>query len=456
MNFNQVKMLSISILAMSLLSACSSNEPKEITQERVNQLLELNEENLNVSLRKDYYTIYNDRNLELLIKNVLENNIDLKNAILSLRKVMYQENLLLDNLFPSINISSGFNLTKNLEAGVTSKTFSQSNLLNYELDIWSKLSDEKEAGKFLTLATASELEILKETLVNNTINAYFQLIYLNKNIQLIENYVKNMERMVKVEENKLKNGLTTELYLLQVKESLVNAQNNLLDAKKTKESVLNILNNLLKTNAFDESYVTNLDLNKIFYKDIGKLNLNLIEHRQDVKQGQFIIQQYFKKYKATQKAFLPSIKIGGVGVNFVSDNLDKLFEVGNLNANISIDLPFLNFYKMRNQIDISKVEFEQQVNNYEKTINNAYNEIYLFYQNYRLINEQRKNLIKKLTYQQKIVNLYKNQYNGGLIDISDYLAAMNNEINSKIELNKVNYLQLVEQNGLFKAIGGVY
>ena len=90
--------------------------------------------------------------------------------------------------------------------------------------------------------------------------------------------------------------------------------------------------------------------------------------------------------------------------------------------------------------------------NYEKTLKNAINEAlkYInFYQNDKITYD---NLVIMMENQDKIVNIYKNKYQEGSVELKDLLEAQNNLISAQISLLNQKFVLLNDELGYYKAV----
>lgn len=103
------------------------------------------------------------------------------------------------------NLSSG--ASKNIESGGSSNIdHSGSFNISYELDLWQRLRDMKDAQEWEYKATIEDYEKTKLTLINSIIDSYFSIIYLENYIEINKNMSKNYLDIEKIVENKLRYG----------------------------------------------------------------------------------------------------------------------------------------------------------------------------------------------------------------------------------------------------------
>ena len=206
---------------------------KNIDENYKQILLEENtsgELNLNTSWRKQYQQSYLDELVELALKN----NTDLAKAAINVNKALAQAGVLQANLIPSFNAGIEAGSTKNIkEGGASSRSFGSSIGLSYELDLWQKLANSKDAAMFEAEATKFDLEAAKLSVINSVADAYFQILYLNESIKTYEQILEIYNELNKIVGLKFELGKEEALSLKQINSQLLSAQNKIKSVKKS-------------------------------------------------------------------------------------------------------------------------------------------------------------------------------------------------------------------------------
>ena len=214
-------------LSLALVLVLSGCAVKNIDENYKQILLEDNasgELNLNTSWWKQYEQSY----LDELVALALKNNTDLAKAAINVNKALAQAGVLQANLIPSF--SAGFEATssKNIKEGsAVTRSFGSSIGLSYELDLWQKLANSKDAAMFEARATKFDLEASKLSVINSVADAYFQILYLNESIKTYEQILEIYNELNKIVGLKFKLGKEEALSLKQINSQLLSAQNKI-------------------------------------------------------------------------------------------------------------------------------------------------------------------------------------------------------------------------------------
>ena len=415
-------------------------------------------------IKRDYNATwqynFNIAELDSLIAEALKNNEDLETASLNLYQAMLRANIALSDLAPTPSASTRVSSNRDIKAGgASARSFTADVSLSWELDIFGRIYDAYESAKFEAIASLLNLEDVRESLVNSVISAYFNILYLNEQKA---NLLLNYENMLKLHEIvKIKESLGREepLALSQSAENLLSLQNSLNNADKDLNASFESLKNLTRTQFLPSTKISEISLPKADLGTISaennddKLNiswLSRLSSRPDVNMALAQLNAGFYDYKASQKDFLPRINLGG-SLSSSSDKISDAYTFNLLSGNVSISLPFLNFYKLRQNLKISEAEFNKLRLNYEKTLANAINEALRFASDYELDSSSLLNSENIITEREKILAIYEQKYSLGRAELKDLLSAQNDLLSAKNSLANMKYQVLRDLIGFYKA-----
>jgi len=193
----------------------------------------------------DWWQTFGDSGLNALVEQALANNVDLKQAAVSVNKALYQANILGANLVPEFNASLGANANRNLDTRQNSHSYSSQLGLSYELDLWRKLNAAASAQAWEQRATEQDLAATRLTVINNVADAYFQVAYLNEAIKLTEKTIEQYKQILQIARSKYRHGRVASIEVTQAEQSLLAAENSLLSLQQSRSNTEATLRNLL-------------------------------------------------------------------------------------------------------------------------------------------------------------------------------------------------------------------
>ena len=444
-----MKKISI-ILAAFLLGGCAVTQ----INENYEQILLKEDASADIKINREWWTGYGEARLNELIELALKNNIDLAKSAVAVNKALAQAGVLQADLVPSFNANLGAETGKNIKTGGSwSESYKSGISLSYEIDLWRKLANSADAAMWEANATKYDLQAARLALINSIADAYFEAKYQKEIINLYEKTLKNYEELEAIIKAKFELGKEEELSLKQVKSSVISAKNRILNASKSLDAAEKTLRNLLNVRP---EFELNLSGNLSDIQPQG-VNLNVplyfIGARPDLQAAISRIKEALLGVKVSEKNFYPSITVGA-GLSGSGDSASEGLKLNFLSGNIAINLPFLNYSKLKSKLKISELEFETMKLNYAQTLTTALNEIDAGYKNLQKDEAVLRNLNENLRNLSSISDIYKLKYDYGKTELKNYLEAQNSLLEGRISLIAQKYKILQDEIGIYKATAG--
>ncbi|WP_278541672.1 TolC family protein [Oxalobacter formigenes] len=401
----------------------------------------------------EWWKTYHDENLNKLVAVALENNIDLKKSAITVNKALYEANLLGQNLVPEFSGSLGASVSNNMKAGQTSHNYTSELGVSYEIDLWRKLSSAASAQEWEYKATQQDMETTRLALINNVVDSYFHLVYLNQAIRVTEENIGFYTQLLQIINNKFTSGKVDALEPLTAEKSLLASRNSLMTLENNRKTVEQTLRNLLNLRPGDKLDIktadilmtpaTNVDLNV----PISALGL-----RPDVKAAEYRIQSAFLDWESVKASVYPSVTIGST-LSTASNKSSSMFNVPFLGGTVNINLPFLQWNKIKWNIKISEADFENARLNLTSSVNTALNEVDTYYYSYEKSVSLLDNLSRRYDNDAKISVYNRMRYEAGATELKDWLDAKTSENSSMLSLLEGKYNTITYENAIYKSLG---
>ena len=456
----QTKPLFQTTLSLSLalaLSACAVHSTdKNLTLESTGQVMSAAETAERYEVNGNWWEIYQNPQLNALMQQALANNVDLKKAALDVNKALYQANILGAELVPSFSGSLGANTTKNLKTGSHGNTFSSQLGLSYELDLWRKLSASADAQVWTYQATQQDMANTRLTLINNVADAYFNIAYLNEAIELTKKSVKQYQEINRIADAKYRYGKADANQPRQASQSLRGAQNTLISLQNTLDVQQQTLRNLLNLKPNEAIAADPAQYRLLPVKGVNlDVPITVLANRPDLRAAEYRLQSSLQSLKAQKRSWYPSITLGA-SLSTSSEKARSAFNVPLLGGTATINLPFLNWNKLKWKDKTKQADFDSARLDFEKALTTALNEVntnYLAYQNAQaaLSNQEQRYALDK-----KNSRYYQVRYQHGKNELKDWLEALNTEYSSAQNVLNQRYETLKYENMVYKAMAGRY
>lgn len=404
-----------------------------------------------------WWQAYENPDLNKLVDTALTRNPDYIKAALTVRKELYALNISRADLFPTFWGQLGASSQRRIDRHESfSKSFSGEMGLNYEIDLYGKVRDEVQAQAFEYSASVMDKDAARLTLINSVVDLYFNLVYLHESIELTQKNIKAYENIRDITKRKYTGGKADNLEYLQSKGSVLTEQTTLLNLKVQFKEMETSLRNILGLNADEELTLSYSDLMK--QKQLG-VNMDVptavLALRPDLKASQARLEKAFVSLSSEQKNWYPTVSLKGtLGSN--ATQAHKTFDFPYILGSVSIDLPFLDWTRVKNNIKISETDYKIAAVEFKDTLAQALNEVAYYYfaysQSLDIFEHVRENYANAV----KITQYYESRYHLGKAEFTDFLEAVNTENSLRKDLILQKYQIIKYENYIYKAMGGRY
>lgn len=327
---------------------------------------------------------------------------------------------------------------------------------SWEADIWGKLKNKKKASLNRWMGTIEAQKLMITNLVSEVSTTYYELIWLDQRKEIIENYIRLQEDAIEIIKAQKEAGNTNELAVQQFEIELLSAKASLLELEQEIMDTENKINLLL--GRFPQKI--NRNKNSLFIPLPEKIQTgipsDLLSNRPDIKQTEFELEACKADVKSAKAAFYPSFTINGYG-GFQAFSGKFLFTTpesivygifGNLTA------PLINRNAIKAEFYQANATQLEALYEYEKTILNAYTEVYA--EIYRMNNLQKLNELKtqELNLTEKSIETAIELFKSGRADYLEVLITQQNSLDANLEAIDIKANQFLTLIQLYRAVGG--
>ncbi|MDY6134348.1 TolC family protein [Campylobacter lanienae] len=438
----------ITILIAAIISGCSLRPDMiEIKQEYRYQIYSINE---------NWWEKFRDEKLNLLIQKSLQNNSDLLIALNNIEKARIS--LKLDRLeyFPNITLQGGATKEDRTNSG-NINNFSLSAVLSYELDLWGRVRDKANASEALYKATKFDYESARVSLASSVANAYFLLISLREQEQILKDTLISYNQSVEYRAMQLASGEIDELVYAQTvaaadtaKSQLVGLQTQISQANSALAILVGgSLNEILYDNIDVESSLPPLpDVPSGVSSDILLKRADIASALERLKSSNFLV-------GVARTQWLPQISLTGM-FGYSSNELNNLLNANQAVWSVggSLIAPLIDFGRTANRVELANLDQNASFLAYDKAVKNAFSEI-------RTALDSRKNSMIKaqstanlVASQQKVYDIAQSRYEAGYSTHLELLDSQRNLLSAKLSHSSANLEAANSIVSVFKAFGG--
>ena len=401
-----------------------------------------------------WWTSFNDPQLSALVDNALQANNDLAAAGIRVQRAQLQAGLARTNLTPDVvgqaTTGRSFDLKR---GGVTGSASTSLITLNYELDLWGRLSSLRSAADWELKATESDRQAAALALVGTTAGLYWQTGYLNQRIALSEAGIEDARRIVALVGVKYSAGAVSGLDVAQAGQNLSSqeaAHTQLLQQRVEARNALAILfDRPPETVAGEPSRLPTMDLPAI---DAG-LPASLLSRRPDLRAAEQRLRESLANVDATRTGFYPMLSLtGSLGTS--STALGELLKnpVATLGAGLA--MPFLQWNTARLTVAVSQTQYEEAVLGFRQSLYTALSEVENALSSRVQLRDESEKLALALQQAQRAEVLSEVRYRAGATALQPVLDAKDKRRAAEVALAQNRLNQLNTTMTLYKALGG--
>lgn len=401
----------------------------------------------------EWWELFNNPELNSLIKRALQTNNDLALATLTLRKARLEAGLSEDDKLPDFSFSGAASAEKSLDSGDTDNSYSTTTELSYELDLWGQLSAAADATQWAAQASAEDRESVAQALVVTVASLYWKIGYLNQRLALVRSNIKGIEQIIALTKDRYDNGSTPRLAVLESTQNLYKQQVSFSQLQQQLTESKHALSMLL--NQPPQGAMLRIEkLPESTLPDIAPgIPGDLLLRRPDVRASLYQLKSMLASKDALDASYFPSLALTGELGTSSSDLLELLQNpVGKLGA--SLTLPFLNWNKMKLNKKISEADYQTALINYRVTLYQAFAEVANYLSAKQHYHYQGKIQQSLYINAQQVEKIYASRYSAGAIAMIDWINAIEARRDAQASLLENQYNQFVTQAKLYQSLGG--
>lgn len=409
-------------------------------------------------------TLFNDPQLQVLIKEGIENNLDLKSAIERMKSA--EANLRLSKVafLPSLNLDlsaadnkqsrAALNLPPTINIPLETQLYRAQLSTSWEIDVWGKLGSAKRSALASYLQTDAAKRAIQTQLISSIANGYYTLLALDLQLKITEqtlaSRVKNVEAIKALKEAGIVNGAA----VVQSEANQYAAEVTIPDLKRSIRETENALNLLLGKGAGAVTRNT-LDMQQ-GYKDLQVgISSQLLKNRPDVQQAELAFRVAFENTNLAKTYFYPQLTLtanGGLSTlrleNFFNNSIFYSF-IGGLTQ------PIFNKGQNKARLTSAKAAQQEAFYGFQKSVLTAGSEVSNALFAYQAAVDKETSRAKQIAALEKAVDYTEEllkyssatNYTDVLTSEQSLLQAQLNGVNDKLQK-----LQAIVN--LYRALGG--
>lgn len=444
------------------------NVPTEYSFDQLK--LDESENTAHITAYISWREFFSDPYLISLIETALDNNQEFNIFLQDIEILRNEVKEKQGEYLPKVGLGFGaekYDVSQNTRDGTLDKIIDRNDLrspnlafnlgpnMTWELDIWKKLRNAKDAARMRLMAQYEGRNYLISRLVAEIARSYYELMALDNSLKILDENIeiqnKAFLKMKVLKEYAKANDLAVnrfEAQLLKTKSQRFEISQKIVE----KENRLKFLSGIYD----DKPILRNSE--KLMSMQVDDLQIGvpaqLLENRPDIRQAEFAIKAAKLDLKSVQANLYPSLSINaGTGFSAFSSALfSPKSLVYNLMGNLTI--PLINRKAIIARIAIADSYQTQMVLNYEQTLLQAYTEVLNQVLNIKNIQQSFDTKQREVLLLDDSVDIANSLFQYAKADYVEVLLTQEEKLNAQKELVELKMNLIGSKVDLYRALGG--
>jgi multidrug efflux system outer membrane protein len=397
--------------------------------------------------------------LDVLVREALANNSDLRIAAERVELARAQYGFERSALFPGVVADAAYTKGKQPSTGSTNVTFESSSLglavPTWEIDLWGRVRSATEAARRQLLSSEETRRALYISLIGEVARSYLTLLDLDNQLEVSRRTLETRGESLRVVKARFEGGITSASDLRQAESNYAGAEAAIAAIERSRSQAENAMSILVGRNPGPIARAPRAIAGANPPQLPAGVPSALLERRPDVLAAEQQVRSSDASVDAAKKAYFPAISLTGF-LGFASPALKDLFDDGRSAWSVSpaVTLPIFTAGRLSANVDASLAQQRIAVEQYRKTVRNAFREVddaLVAYQRYMEQREALSRVVKANRERERLADL---RYRNGVTIYVEVLLAQQQTFESELQYSQANRNVYESVVNLYTALGG--
>jgi len=408
---------------------------------------------------ENWREVFQDRELQGLIRAALKNNYDVRIAATRVLQARAQLGITRADQFPSLGAGGNIVSQQNPKIGpIPSYEVTQGELAAsaaWNLDFWGKFRRATEAARANLLANEWAQKEVMATLVADVAADYFQLRQLDLELDISKRTLSSRTDSLQLTQTLEQHGINSLLDVRQSEQLVYTAATEVPDLERQIAQQENAISILLGNNPGDVPRGLKLTEQPHAPEVPSGLPSSLLERRPDIREAEQNLVAANAQIGVARAAYFPQISLTATA-GYESPALTSLFTgpAGVWTLAASLTQPIFEGGRLKSNVRFAEAQREQMILTYQQAIQGAFRDVSNALVAYRKDREFRTQQEHLLESARDAAHLSEVRFKAGT---TDYLEVLTNETNSfsaELGLAQAQGNELIALVQLYQALGG--
>lgn len=400
---------------------------------------------------KNWWTLFNDPELNTLIDTGLKQNKDLKIAAAKVEEFRARLSGSRADQLPQINAVGNIGGADQpvIPLGTNfDKTYSAGGQVAWEIDIFGRLRRATEATREQYFAQEDFRRAVIISLVADIATSYFTLRDYDNQYRIAKNTVTSRQEAYRIAKARGDQGVVSDLDVKRFEAELQGAISQATELQRLVSQQENNLRLLLGQNPGSITRGLTIDQQKMPSQVPAGLPSKLLDRRPDIMQAEHSLAAATANIGFNIANRYPQFNLTSL-LGIASPDLTRALSVG-----LGMSVQVIDAGRNKAQVEVARAQADQALNQYEKSILSAYNEVENLLIAVSTYRKQVETVIIQVGALQRAYQVATEQYDQGIVSYLDVIDAENSLFQSQLQLSQLRRLYLSSVVSLYKALGG--
>ncbi len=375
-----------------------------------------------------WWTTLNDPVLDSLIANAYQQNLTLRVAGARILQAQAARGIAVGNMFPQVQQATGdfaavqvSRKTAFVPPQIWFREWSEGLTASWELDFWGRFRRAVEVADAELDASIEEYDDVLVVLLADVSTSYVQMRIFQERLAYARQNVTVQEGILRIAEDRFRNGATTERDVLQAQQVLEQTRASIAELEIGLRQANNLLCILLGVPARDLTReLPKQPVPQVPPELAVGIPADLIRRRPDVRRAERDVAAQSARIGIATAEFYPQISLNGV-IQVSAEDFGDLFDTpesvfGSVGPSVRWNI--LNYGRLLNNVRGQDARFEELVYRYQNQVLNAGREVEDAIVGYLRSQQQARHLAASVAAAARSVQIADEQYRQGAIDFT--------------------------------------
>jgi len=394
--------------------------------------------------------LFDEPALSAMVNRSLENNLDVRTAVLTMERVGVLAGLSSSGRSPTVSASLENNRTGG--SAPASGSANATLTVSWELDLWGKLRERQSAAKATAGAEAEQLKAVRASVAAQVMKGWFELARASQSTRLEEERLSGLRRREDVLRRDYLAGVAKIEDLAAIEREVALSEAVRLAHVGARSDAARTLELLLGEYP-DADLSEQATLPHLGSPPRAGIPANIIANRPDIRASWQLVVAADHRVSSAQKALLPNLSLTGSLGSRASEFSNLMSGATIWSLGESLTAPIFQGGRLKDEILLSRNRADQAWVSYLNLVLRAFSEVERALEQEELLRQREAQLRAALKHARTTAKVFDDRYQAGLVSVLEVLNAQNSTFDIRAQILSIRVQRMKNRVNLALALG---